>query len=441
MNTQMSYGRGVVTSINPTKFGAQSTDTFRSAFRPFQWARPEGDENHQRLENDGALGALLELISTQYREKDFVDPVIWWRIDNTLDLNTHLAVAMSNSDTYIRLASANQIHAGYTLFVPSTGEQLHVVDVDVSLGEGWTNGAGAACNVRVNRTFYNGPSLAGAINAEVWIGAPRMGELGEPKEGIHKIPGDPMCNYVQLFGIFTSISNFQKNSMMASGYGTLPKQIADNEMAMKVFVQQQLLWSHKGTQDTAEEGMVYTCNGLIPQLKDNIMDFGTEGNTFTYGNASEYIDGLFESRNSGSTRVIPVGERLFMNWVNTARQEGAMAEGITFNPQIGVDEFKFQTYGGKTVTVMNMRRVFEGEMKDFGLVLDPANVGYGEYTGFKWGWYEDMENPMQAITKRTDALVGSMCPIIIDPSTCGLIRGGVEPLVANRTGLGVVDKF
>jgi hypothetical protein len=433
------FGALPVSTINPSKIGAQATDVFDTAFRPLQWMHNPTEENFQQPENDAALFTLLEKLPR--KGNAWTNPTMWWRVENRLNMFSALTVAMSNADTYINVAEPKLFKTGYIMFLPQTGEQLLVLEVDESYSNSWVNAASAPCNVKVDRSILAGPKLAAAIGSEVRAGVPLMGEFGAPKEGVVTIPGDPMYNFIQLFGLYISMSNMQKNSLMEGNYGTHEQLVRENEAYLSQQLQNTLLFGRRMSYNHNDEGMVYMTNGLIPQLKDNVLSVGGVGNTFTYANLSDFIDGTFESANSGSTKYIPCGEQLFVNLLNTARQESALVEGPVYNPAIGVDEFKFTTGGGKNITVAKMRFAFMGALKDWGCVLDLANIATGEYEGFGWRWYMDLEAPMQAITKKTDALVASTSVTVFDPSTCGVLKGGVTPLIANRTGLGIVENY
>lgn len=438
MNTGKTFGILPLSTINPSKIGAQATDVFDSQFRPFQWMHDPTQENFQQLENDSALLTFLDRLPS--KGNAWTNPTMWWRIENRLNMFTALTAAMSATDTYISVAEPLLLKTGYIVYLPSTGEQLLVVQTDADLSEGWTNDAAVACNVQVERTTQAGPHLAAALGAEVRAGVPQLGEFGEPKEGITTIPGDPMYNFIQLFGIYTSISRMQKASLMAGDYGTHEKLMKENEQYLGMMLQNTVLLGRRMSIST-DEGMVYRTNGLIHQLKDNVLSLGSVGNTATYGNVSEFMDGTFESANSSATKYCPVGEQLYMNLLNTARQEAHLVEGPAYNPALGVDEFKMSTAGGKTVTIAKMRFAFQGEMKDWGLVLDEGNIARGEYADFGWKWYMDLEAPIQGLTKQTDALLGSIAVTVKDPDTCGVIRGGTKALVSNRNGLGVVETY
>jgi len=441
MQTQKTYGSGILTTINPSKIGAQGTDWQNTAWRPMQWLYGEIDENFQQDENDENEYALYTLISGQ-RGPDLVNPSGWWRVENRLATNSHLVFAMAAADTYIDIAEPGLYRAGYDVHMPQSGQHVMIVDVDPTYANGWTNLAGDACNMKLDRTLLSGPTgVSAAALTQTTAGVPVMGELGEPKEGIFTVPGDPMYNLCQNFGLYVSMSNMQRNSLMSSDYGTNQQLVQENESMLSRMVQQTILTGFRGSVNDSDEGMIYQTNGLINQIQSNVLSVSGVGNSLTFGNISEFCDGTFESANTGSMKNLVCGETLFMNVVNTARQESKLTQEITWNPALGVHEARFVTSGGHTIVIQKMRFAFQGVYADWGLVLDLSNISYHEYAGMSWRWIFNLENPMQAITKQTDAIVGSLMVTIKDPDTCGVIRGGVEPLVANRTDLGVIREY
>jgi hypothetical protein len=431
------FGALPLSTINPAKIGAQATDVFDTLWRPLQWAHTPTNENMQQPENEASLWSLLQTVKGVQNPWD--NPTLWWRVENRLNMFTNLTAAMSNADEYIAVAEALLIKPGYILYLPQTQEQILVVDVDAAGANSWTTAGGAAANVRVDRGFLPGPSVAAAVGAEVRAGVPMMGEFGEPKEGVVTTPGDPMYNFIQLFGLYIQISRMQKESLMAGDYGTHQQLVKENEAYLAQQLQNTVLFGRRGTINSAGEGMVYLTNGLIPQIKSNVLSVEGNGNELTFANVSEFIDQTFESANSSATKVVAAGERLYINMLNTARQEGKLTEETHYNPALGVDEFRVVTGGGKSASVQKHRFAMQGSLKDWGLVLDMGNIATGEYKGFDFKWYMDLEAPMQAITKKTDAMVGSIAVTVYDQDTCGIIKGGVEPLLDNRNGLGIIE--
>lgn len=437
--TGKAFANLPLSTINPSKIGAQGTSVFDTLHRPLQWLTPPSDEGMQQPENDASLWTLLDQLPSQ--GNPWTNPTIWWKIENRLNQFTSLNRAASATDTKMDVVEAGVVKPGYIGFLPQTNEMLAVTAVDPTYAEGWTNGAGAACNVTVSRTKLPGPSLAAAIGAEFRTGVPLMGEFGEPKEGITSVPGDPMYNFIQLFGVYIKMSRMQKESLMAGDYGTHMKLIADNEALLKQQLQTTLLLGRRGSFEDADEGMVYLTNGIIPQLKDNVLTATKVGNSLTFQALSEFIDGTFESANTGSTKKVVCGSRLYMNILATATQEMKLVSEPIYNAKVGVTEFKVKTGGGRVVTVMEMRFAFQGSLTDWGVVLDETNVAMAEYKGFGWKWMMDLEAPLQGITTQTDALVGSVSLTIRDPDTMGVIKGGTQPILADRNGLGIVTQY
>jgi hypothetical protein len=437
--TGKTFANLPLSTINPEKTGAQGTSVFDTLHRPLQWLTPPSDEGMQQPENDASLWTFLDQLPSQ--GNPWTNPTIWWKIENRLNQFTSLNRAAAALDTRINVVEVGVVKPGYLGFLPQTNQMVAVTAVDPSYAEGWTNIAGNPCNVTISRTNIPGPTLAAANGAEFRTGVPLMGEFGEPKEGITSSPGDPMYNLIQLFGVYIKMSRMQKESLMAGDYGTHMQLIADNEALLKQQLQTTLLMGKRGSFEDADEGMVYLTNGIIPQIQDNVLTATKVGNSLTFQALSEFIDGTFESANSGSTKKVLCGSRLFMNMLNTARQEGKLTSEPAYNPSIGVSEYRITTGGGKTVTVMEMRFAFQGSLADWGVVLDDTNVAIAEYAGFGWKWMMDLEAPMQGITTQTDALVGSISVTIRDPDTCGVIKGGTQPILADRNGLGIVTQF
>ena len=88
MDTGKSFGALPLSTINPTKIGAQATDVFDTAFRPLQWLENQSptDQNMQQPENESALYTLLEKLPGF--GNSWTNPVIWWRVENRLNMST-----------------------------------------------------------------------------------------------------------------------------------------------------------------------------------------------------------------------------------------------------------------------------------------------------------------------------------------------------------------
>jgi hypothetical protein len=138
--------------------------------------------------------------------------------------------------------------------------------------------------------------------------------------------------------------------------------------------------------------------------------------------------------------VIVAGGQSYLNFLNSASQENKIVEIPGYNPELGVDQFRMTTGGGKTVTVQNHSFAMDGEMSDSAIVLDLGQIEMGEYQGFEgWKWQMDLNaNTTEGIMVMTDAIIGSFMVAVKDPDTCGFIRGGTTPRLKNRNTLGIV---
>ena len=433
METGMTWGALPVGLTNPSKFGVQATDYRDTIWRPSFHLMPPEQVAMQKPQNDAALWSLLTMLPVKPAQVQATNPVFRWRVDNRLKQYATLTVAMAANDTYIGVDQPLMIKAGYTIILPQSDQVLYVVAVDPTRANSWTNGAGGAANVQVSRTNMPGPSNTAAIGDKVVVELPGMGEQGEPKEGITTVPGDEMFNYVQLSGVWCSITQQQMNSLMVGDWGTHAKLVQDNEARVNQMIQASILHGRKNTYDGgADEGRVFLTDGLIRQVRDNVLDAGNFGNTLVFDTISNFWDGLFESNNSSASKTHVCGEAQFMDFAGVARQAGMVSEEINYDVKLGVDQFAVRTGGGRIVNVQKMRYAFEAT-PDWGLTLDLGQLSLLEYAGFGWKWFTDLEVPIRKITTRKDALVGSLGVAIVDGDTCGLIRGGVNRTVTRNT--------
>ena len=438
MKTQKTFGSGLLTTVNPSKYGAQATGLFDTLWRPLQWTGGSAtDENNQRMQNDFSLVTLLDTVPMN--TLSLTNPSVAWRVDNRKNLFTALAQIMSSSDTYISVEEPALALLGWNLVFPSTGQSVLVVDTDSDLSEGWTNGAAKACNVKVSRSTP-GPSVAAVLGAEIQPALPMLGESGEPKKGINIVPGDPLFNFCKFSGLRIDMTKQQHNSLMAGEYGTHEHLLKTNEHLLATMLQNSILHDIRGNREDSDEGMVYSGNGILAQIQSNVLDVGTVGNALAYGELSDFIDGTYDSANSSEMKTIVAGAKSFMNFLNSARQENAIADVPHYNPALGVDEFTLTTGGGKSATIQNHRFAMEGEMADSAIVLDLGQMEMGEYQGFEgWQWQMDLNaNTTSGLMVKTDAVVGSTMTVLKDPDCFGFIRGGVTPRLKNRNDLGIV---
>ena len=433
MRTGKAFGSGTQTTINPSKIGAGLTSIYDMRYRPLYWIGDELDERMQRIQNIHSLTTLMDTLPepTSYT---LTNPAAHWTVENDLDLFTYIDKAMSASDTNISIAEPKLAKVGWRLILPATNQILYVTAVDEDLSEDWTNDAGDACNVQVNRTKLSAHSVAASLNAEVRPALPVLGESGIPKEGISEVPGDPIYNYAVMSGIYVKMTVLQRNMLMAGDYGTHEKLVQDNEKLLAVMAQASMLGDVRKAVNDDDEGMIYQGNGLIAQCHSNVLNLGNVGNNATFQVMSELWDQTFDSANSSASKVHVAGARHYMNLLNAARQEAKITEDTHYNPAIGVNEFTCDTGGGNSVAVQRHPHAMNGSYTDCGLTLDMGLLARGQLAGFEgWKWSFDLDdNSLQGLTLNTSAIVGSQMIAVLDPDAFAFVRGGTTPVVKSR---------
>jgi hypothetical protein len=300
--------------------------------------------------------------------------------------------------------------------------------VDDDYSEGWTNNNGDACNVKIDSTKIGGPVVAVAVGAYAYPGAPRLGEMGEAKQGVTTTPGDPRYNLISFAAIYFTMSKMQYNSEMLSGWGTLPKEMENIDFQLDQRVQTDLLFAQRSTWFDADEKQCYQSAGIIPQLKGTSLDIGKLGGSATYANLVDFWDPMFESRLSSASKDHFCGSAQFRDILKVARDANRLMDGPKYSADLGSNTFSVSTEAGRTVNVHQEKWAFSGGLSDWGVTLDSANLGFGQYRGFGKQWIMDIQ-PKSAITSFSHALMTSYGVNVYDDSTMGVIRGGTKGLI------------
>lgn len=423
MASNMSWGVYPITSVSPSAIGVFDLN---SRFRPRQWdTRPE-EIKMQQVENDRLLLTFMDRLPLAQRE--YTNPIMSFSIDTRLDQWTKTAKAVSASDTYLQLDSSYVVRAGYSLHFPQYGMQVMVEEVDDDFSSGWVNDATEACNVKISRTKIGGPQVAVPVGAYAYPGAPLIGELGEAKLGVTTTPGDPQYNLITFVAIYFNMSLMQINSEMVGGWGTMPKEMENIEFQLDSRVQTDLLFAQRATWSDADEAQMYQAAGLVPQLKDHVLDVGSLGNTLTYANLVGFWDPMFESRLSSSVKDHFCGSKQFRDILKTSREAGRMVAEPAYSADLGSNMYTVSTESGRTVNVHEEKWAFSGGLADWGITLDKANLGAGGYRGMGKQWIKDIQAP-SAITSKAHALMTSFGINVFDDSTMGVIRGGTDAMI------------
>lgn len=413
--------------ILTTSPDALSAFDWNNRFRAQLWDSQPEDVRMQQKENDAQLITFMNKLPRASRE--WTNPIMRYSIDTAVDGHTTLAAAVSAADTHIKLADPLVVRVGYVIHLPQSGQQMLVTAIETG-----TNDAGVTtCNVTVDRTKLGGTAVAATIGETVLPGAPYMGELSELREGTTTVPGEPRYNYITLAGIYFVMSKMQLNSAMTTDFGTLPKEMENIQFQLLQRVQTSLLFANRTTWYDADEKQVYVGSGLIPQLNKYTLDLGTLGKNATWPNFNDFLEPMFESTLSSMRKDMFVGSALFRDLLNTARTAGRVElnpEGKTtyFSPDLGSLTFDITTDSGKRVTVHEEKYSFKAGLSDWGIVLDGANLGGGQYKGLGPQWFMNLQSPSEVL-KVKHGFFMSWAINVFDDTTMGIVRGGTQPII------------
>ena len=435
MSDQLAKADGLWTTVTPSVLSALDISDISAAdFRPQNWwTRPE-DIQMQAIENDTAFLAFLES-GMVGQEFDMSQPIVKWRVGRPADLWTTNNKAIAAADTYLDLVDSLIVRTGQTLHFTDYDVMYRVIDVDDD-GATWQNNNSDYCNVRVER--LTGPAVVIAAGTICQGGIHVMSEIGVPTRGTTTTPGDPIYNLMTMVGIYGSMSNLQKESDMVGGWGTHPKIRDEIFFQHRLQKQWSMLFQHRytGTDSQVSNSQLYMSAGVIPQIKSHVMEAGSLGVSLVGPKLNDFWELLFDNENSGSSKDHFCGSAQFRDVRKAAVEYGLDVEmlgiqsGVQNANALGTNSFVVTLNSGRKVTVHELRKAFgAANMVDWGVTLDSTNLGLGAYRNIREVWVDDIEDPAQKITLRSDALIDTWSVCVKDETTCGVIRGGTRALV------------
>ena len=413
----MQRATGTVTTTNPSAIG---TFDWTNRFRAQLWEDSPEEVRMQQPENDAQLITFMNRLPRASREWN--NPTMRYSIDTRLEGDTTLTAQAGAADTTIYLADPYVVRAGYTIYLPESGQSWLVISVNDT-----------AKTAVVDRTIFGGTAVIAKLGAKVIPGVPYMAELGEPVVGSSSTPGDPVYNFISMAGIYFAMSKMQVNSAMESDFGTLPKEMENTKYQLLQRMQSSMLFSNRTTwYDTSSLSQVYVGAGLIYQLQKHTLDLGTLGTQATWPNFNDFLEPMFDSSLSALKKDFFAGPALFRDLLNTARIAGRLElnnEGKTtyYSPDLGSLSFDIVTDSGKNVSV-HLEKYSLKNLPDWGFVLDSNNLGAGQYVGLGPQWFMNLQNNNE-IMKVKHAFFASWALNVFDDSTMGVVRGGTQSIV------------
>ena len=397
-------------------------------YRPLQWLDTVSDIDWLYKENDSVLLTILDRLPSF--EMELTSPVINWTEDSRLEAATTFDKAMSAADTYLDLADPKIAVVSTFLIVPQTSEVMEVVDVDYDNSEGWINAAGDAANVQVVRGKGGTASVAVAINKPLISMGNFMAEKSDLKDGVGRLPGESMLNYVSVVSQSVSTTLMQDNSLVFDSWGQIPKGMLDTVFDVRQRMQYALLFNARSTELTTSEGQRYISNGILNYVKDGFLDLGNYQSDLTWPILNDYMEARFDPAASSTSKLLMCGPQMYRTMLKFAREMQRIQDGPYYDPNVGGNTFRMETDGGFNVIVVMDKW---GLQKDYGLgnwgfLLDLGNIMGAHYKGLEFKWYQNIQDP-RSVMVREDAFMGSFSMIMLHQEVHGVIRGGQENIV------------
>ncbi len=397
-------------------------------YRPLQWLDSVNEIDWLYRENDSILLTILDRLPSF--DMELSSPVINWTEDSRLESATKLNKAMSASDTYLDFVDPRIAVVSTFISVPSTSEIMEVSEVDYDNSEGWTNAAGDACNIRVVRGKNGSPAVAAAIDADMISMGNFMAEKSDPKDGVGRLPGESMLNYVSVVSQSFSVTKMQNAAEVFDSWGQVPKATLDTIFDVRHRMQYALLFNARATELTSDEGQRYMSAGVMNYIKDGYLDLGNHQSDLTWPILNDYLEDRFNPAASSTSKVLIAGPDLYRTMLKFAREMDRIQERPYYDPDIGGNTFRMETDGGYVVIVIQdkwgLQKLYG--LGNWGFLLDLGNMMGAHYRDLPFTWYQNIQAP-RSVMIREDTFMGSFSLIMKHQEVHGVIRGGSENIV------------
>lgn len=397
-------------------------------YRPLQWLDAPNEISWLYRENDAILLSLLERMPNM--DLTLQSPVINWTEDSRMESATTFDDAVSASDTYIDLVDPYIAVVDTYLFVSETSEIMRVDEVDYTKANSWTNDASATCNVKVTRGMNGTAAVAATVGQHAVAMGPFMAEQSDPKDGVGRLPGESMLNYVSVVSQTFSVTKMQDNSMVFDNWGQVPKAMLDTVFDLRHRMQYALLFNAKATRATTDEGQLYMSAGALNYVKDGFLDLGNAQSDLTWPIFNDYAESRFDPAASSPSKLLLAGPHLFRTMLKFAREIGRLEDGPYYDEAIGGNTFRISTDGGYNIVVVMDKWGLQSlyGLGNWGFLLDMGNIMGAHYDGLEFQWIQNIQ-ANRSVMQREDCFMGSFSLIMLHQETHGVIRGGDTNIV------------
>lgn len=384
-------------------------------YRVTEWAEMPEEIKMDKKENDNAL--LEFMLTAPVSFNDMKNPVVRYRRDGALATYTKLTAAFSSSAETVSVEDASIFNTNHVAVIIRTGEELKISSI---------NATNNTITLQAGSRGLMGPAFAALAGDEIRPGNSWIGERGSMPEGYSSYPGDPSYNLITISGQRFGMSTMQREAAMKGDWGTWDRLTMDTKFQVETKIQEAMLSQHRFTYYDSDQKQVYRGAGLIHQCSGNVLDLGIKGTNFLWEYLNDFLTPMYVSDLSADNKEIFCGPNLWADALSTSKQMSPQVDMLGINATTGAMQFQIQLTNGKTAT-FNKVTGFEGERANFGIALDPANIGGGQYSGLGPQWRYDIQDPSDVLGQDAAYFTSWECHIY-DRSTCGVIRGGTKPI-------------
>lgn len=383
-----------------------------SQYQELEWLNGEGVPEWL-YRDDSVMNKVLEMVSSNARTHD--NPVIYWTEMSRLESATQTTADVNNSATTIPVVDGGLFAEGMHLYAPETGEWMNVTDRSGN-------------NVTVTRGALGTTAVALPEGSSVFAMAQYIPEIGEPKPGVSKQPGERQYNFVSVFGETFAVSHMKNNARIRGGWGQLPEVTLQQWASLRRRAGFAMIHAPRFTEMTSNEGQRYVSGGVRHYIKSNIFPIGSDSSALTWENYNDFLRNAFAADASSNQKLQLTGPKLYRSMQRSAREAGAIQDQY-WSPTLGADTFTASVDGG-TISIVEAKydlpEQANYQLGDWAIGLDIANMQSGYLKGFEWKVVPEIQTDIQGIMQRKDAIVGSSSVVLMHEQTHYMIKGAPD---------------
>ena len=369
------------------------------------WYRVDDlDEQQVFLNNmDASFYRLLEILNR--RDADASQPKFQWFRNDVPQIETRInyASGYSSSDTTITVDDATVATPNMVALVKRTEELIKITSI------------ASTSSLEIERGYANTPAAALVDDDELICLIPALSEKGTANLANGKLPVYDW-NYVGFFSIKAQVTELQNATEMRYNID-FPTQVQEKYFQLRREINNALLWSKRHVEEDAVNGRTYHFNGVMRQVKTNVLDLSRTDGLLTWPMWNDFIHNTGSPNTSSAMKICVCGPKLYeavnqMSYNKTVRSE--------YDEVLGTQVMRVESTQGITVDYVLDRFSFAGQHAGMGLLVDPNTIALRRMREFPIKVRPEIQDNDAHI--REDEIYGSESIRIDNEELCGVIR-------------------